>query len=111
MERLWRLVLASLVSGCAVLGSLLDPLAPVSGDTCPSIWCGVLGFALTGHSLDSVPAADHKACWWACRSHPLCLSANYRTDQCQLNNATHRDFKKDLLPAHGWVYTYAQVTN
>ena len=66
---------------------------------------------LVNHTIKTVEVQDMDHCEWMCYKEPDCVSVNFEigTQQCDLNNATHRNDGADLEDKDGFLYHGADV--
>ena len=65
------------------------------------------GERLINHVIRTIKALDQDSCELQCYMEHNCVSINFEftgTHNCDLNNATHEQDKKDLVKAEGYVY-------
>ncbi|XP_068736854.1 protein kinase C-binding protein NELL1-like isoform X2 [Montipora capricornis] len=61
---------------------------------------------LVNHTIKTVEVQDMDHCEWMCYKEPDCVSVNFEigTQQCDLNNATHRNHGAELEDKDGFLY-------
>ncbi|XP_068706094.1 uncharacterized protein [Montipora foliosa] len=62
--------------------------------------------SLVNHTIKTVQVQDKHHCRWMCYKEPNCVSINFEsgTQQCDLNNATHRNHGAELEDRDGFLY-------
>ncbi|PFX20998.1 hypothetical protein AWC38_SpisGene14528 [Stylophora pistillata] len=94
------------------------PLEQIS--SCPDDQCRILAFPsslffvgerLVNHTMANISVIDRDACEYRCYLNHDCVSINFYfgqneagTDNCEMNNATAKEYDDDLVKAANYVY-------